>query len=236
MAVPGAAKSFPVLEPGRYFIDPDGDDATPLRVTYQVPFEGWKAWLGAVKFDWDGATMLTISTMTNVMTDGCSREGHTPLDPPVGPTVDDLATALSRLAPFQVTAPPTDVTLFGYRGKHLELTVPRHLSMYAGSDPYRVTGRDWAREDRVENGHYVLDFAGHGLFSGCYGGLLSSWFAPNYGESSFSGYHWPGQTEEFWILDVQGTRLVLVKYGSPGSPVEDIVERDTIFDTIRIEP
>ena len=42
----------------------------------------------------------------------------------MGPTVDDLATALSQLAPFEVTAPPTDVTLFGYPGKHLELTVP----------------------------------------------------------------------------------------------------------------
>ena len=30
------------LEPGgRYFVDPDGDDATPLRVTYQVATEGW---------------------------------------------------------------------------------------------------------------------------------------------------------------------------------------------------
>ena len=111
------------LEPGRYFIDPDGDDTTPLRVTYQVAAEGWAPWFGAVKFSGrPGTRRLSITTVTNLVTDGCLD--HTPLDPPVGPTVDDLATALSQLAPFEVTAPPTDVTLFGYPGKHLELTVP----------------------------------------------------------------------------------------------------------------
>ena len=58
------------------------------------------------------ATGLSITTVTNLATDGCLDP--TPLDPPVGPTVDDLATALSQLAPFEVTAPPTDVTLVGY--------------------------------------------------------------------------------------------------------------------------
>ena len=42
-------EGFADLEPGRYFIDPDGDDTTPLRVTYQVAAEGWAAWFGAVK-------------------------------------------------------------------------------------------------------------------------------------------------------------------------------------------
>ena len=116
------AEAFPDLEPGLYFIDPDGDDTTPLRVTYQVAAEDWSAWFGAVKTTGPGATMLTITTLNNLVTDGCLD--FTPLDPPVGPTVDDLATALSQLAPFEVTAPPTDVTLLGYPGKHLELTVP----------------------------------------------------------------------------------------------------------------
>ncbi|HEY5886668.1 MAG TPA: hypothetical protein VIT24_03020, partial [Acidimicrobiales bacterium] len=105
------------------------------------------------------------------------------------------------------TAPPTDVTLFGYQGKHLELTVP----------DLRVTG---AGQDTQ--------------FPDCVNGELHSWFAPT--NDSFYAYGEPGQTEEFWILDVEGTRLVLMKFGSPQTPAEDVAERDAIFDTIRIEP
>jgi hypothetical protein len=197
LAVPGAATGFPELEPGPYFIDPDGDDTTPLRVTYEVTEEGWSAWFGAMKFAGNGLTGLSIATVTNVVADGC--RDHSPLAPAVGPTVDDLATALSQLAPFQVTAPPTDVSLGGYEGKHLALAVP-------------------------DSG-----------LTGCVDGRLHSWIAP-VNEVAFSGYDGPGQTEEFWILDVEGTRLVLVKFDSERSSPEDIAERDAIFDSIRIEP
>ncbi|MGH9276257.1 MAG: hypothetical protein ACRDZU_16555 [Acidimicrobiales bacterium] len=199
MEVPGISNGFPDLEPGRWFIDPDGDETTPLRVSYQVAAEGWSAWFGAVKSTGPGFTMLSITTVTNLVSDGCSD--WTPLEPPVGPTVDDLATALSQLAPFDVTAPATDVTLFGYPGKHLQLTVP------------------------------------DGGFADCLDGELHSWISPlnDNGATSFSGYDTPGQTEEFWILDVEGTRLVLVKIDSPQTPAEDTAERDAIFDSIRIE-
>lgn len=198
--VSGGGEAFPELEPGRYFIDPDGDDTTPLRVTFDVAAEGWLAWFGAARFADVGSTNLTITTVTNLVGDGCLD--HTPLEPPVGPTVDDLATALSQLAPFEVTAAPTDVTVLGYPGKHLELTVP----------------------DRG--------------FADCLDGELHSWISPlnDDGATSFYGYGGSGQTEEFWILDVQGTRLVLMKFDAPQAPAKDVAERDAIFDTIRIEP
>ncbi len=60
--------------------------------------------------------------VVNLVTDGC--QDHFAAVPPVGPTVDDLATALSELAPFEVTTAPEDVTIYGYSGKHLEWTVP----------------------------------------------------------------------------------------------------------------
>ena len=47
--------------------------------------------------------------------------------PPIhqlGPTVDDMAAALAGLSPFIVTKPPSDVTVDGFSGKHLELTAP----------------------------------------------------------------------------------------------------------------
>jgi hypothetical protein len=202
MAAPGQ------LDRGSYFIDPDADDATPLRVTFQIEAEGWERFIGPLKNADSGHTAVHITTVPNLVTDGCLD--HTPVDPPVGPTVDDLATALSQLSPFEVTAAPTDVTAFGYSGKHLALKVP---------DDVRV-------DPAAEHFHHFAD---------CADGELHSWISTN-NEGSFYGYEDPGHTEEFWILDVQGTRLVLVKDASPGTPAQDLAERDAIFDTIRIEP
>ncbi len=193
---------FGVLEPGTYFIDPDGDDSTPLRVTYEVAAEGWSSWIGAVKFRTAGHVSLSITTVDNLVREGCND--HSPAEPAVGPTVDDLVTALSALAPFEVSSPPRDVTILGYQGEHLELTVPQ----------LRAT-RD--------------------NFTDCTAGQLHSWIARN-NDGSFYGYNAePGRTEQFWILDVDGTRLVLETTQSPDSPPQDLAERDAIFDSIRIE-
>ena len=43
----GKAEPFTDLEPGTYAIDPDLDPWTPLRVTWEIPAEGWKSWIGA---------------------------------------------------------------------------------------------------------------------------------------------------------------------------------------------
>lgn len=198
---------FQALEPGMYSVDPDLDPATPLRVEYQVTGEGWESWGGAAKSYGSGHLLLTITTITNVVRDGCLD--HSPLDPPVGPTVTDLATALTQLPPFEVTAAPSDVTMFGYTGKHLQLTVPNL--------PFTGTG-----DDR--------------LFSECQDDSLHSYFFPTPGDS-FYGYNGePGRTEDFWILDVQGTRLVIVKNSSPETPPQDQAELDAMFSSIQIQP
>jgi hypothetical protein len=122
------------------------------------------------------------------------------------------ANGLAALAPFQVTSAPEDVTIYGYTGKHLELTVP----------------------------DLPVDGVGdHGHFTGCTDGDLKSWVAPfDTAEPGdvYYGYTGPGYTEEYWILDVEGTRMMIAAERSPGSPSEDIAERDTILDSIRIEP
>jgi hypothetical protein len=196
------------LEPGTYFMDPDQDRSTPLRVVYDVPAEGWSQWFGAVKFAADevGHVAVSITTVTNVVRHGC--RDHSPADPPVGPTVDDLATALADLAPFRVTSPPSDVTIYGYRGKHLELTVP---DLPVEGDPADLR------------------------FIGCIDADLYSWISPP-NEGAFNGYTGPGYREEFWILDVEGTRLVIVAHRSQGSPREDLAELRATLDSIRIEP
>ncbi len=207
--IPGLANStsrratFVALEPGTYFIDPDGDASTPLRVTFEIAAEGWKSWPGATKFSEGGHAIVTIATVTNLVRDGCLDHGAA--EPAVGPTVDDLTTALTKLAPFEVTSPPSDVTIQGYHGKHLALTVP----------DMPVSGEN---------------------FTECSRGQIHSWFAPTH-DGSFYGYNAePGRIEEFWILDVAGTRLMIATNHSPKTPSQDLAEMKAIFDSIRIEP
>ena len=149
---------------------------------------------------------MSITTVTNLVRDGC--RDHRPADPAVGPTVDDLVAALSGLAPFEVTSPPSAVTIHGYHGKHLELTVPE----------LPVVGQGDQRG-----------------FAECIDGELKSWIAPHL-SYAFYGYNAePGRTEELWILDVEGTRLVIETNWSPASPAQDVAEMRAIFESIRLE-
>jgi hypothetical protein len=199
---------FAPLEPGTYFIDPDADPSTPLRVVYEVPAKGWSMWIGAAKSSEDGHVGVSITTVTNLVDHGC--RDHSTADPPVGPSVNDLAAALAHLAPFEVTSPPKDVTAFGHRGKYLALTVP----------DLRVEGQG---DDRS--------------FAQCVGGNLKSWIAPEALGGAFYGYNAePGRIEEFWIIDIEGTRLMIETNRSPDSPRKDVAEMRAILDTIRIEP
>jgi hypothetical protein len=203
-------EDFAPLEPGTYFIDPDGDPSTPLRVVYEVPFKGWLNWIGTTNSSNGAHVMVSITTVTNLVRHGC--RDHSWADPPVGPSVKDLTTALADLAPFRVTSPPKDVTIYGYSGKHLELTVP-----------------DLPVEGPVDDRS----------FAKCEEGHLKSWVAPVDTEpgDAFYGYNGePGRTEEFWILDVDGTRLMIEANWSPASLREDVAEMRAILDSIRIEP
>ena len=69
-------------------------------------------------------------------------------------------------------------------------------------------------------------------------GNLKSWVAHRTRTPGdpFSGYTGPGYREEFWILDVEGTRLMIAAERSAGSPSEDLAEQQAILDSIRIEP
>lgn len=83
-----------------------------------------------------------------------------------------------------------------------------------------------------------LPVTGEG-YTGCVDGNLASWMAPTMGDPGdlpFHGYDDPDRREEFWILDVDGTRLVIEATWAPGSPREVVTEMRAILDSIRIEP
>jgi hypothetical protein len=78
-----------------------------------------------------GVGAVTIDIVTNVVADPCKT---TLRDPSVGPTVDDLVTAISSL-PWSAVTPPTDITVDGFRGKEFEVTAPTS-SPCVGTDDF----------------------------------------------------------------------------------------------------
>ena len=68
--------------------------------------------------------MVRFIEVGNVYTDGCQG---VLVDPPVGPTVDDLVSALANLLGLAPTA-AADITIDGYVGKQIEFNVPRYIA------------------------------------------------------------------------------------------------------------
>ena len=67
---------------------------------------------------------VTFQIVENVVADPCSdQETAVLLDPPVGPSVDDLVEAISSLEGYEATA-PVDITVSGFQGKEFTLTAP----------------------------------------------------------------------------------------------------------------
>ena len=101
----------------------------PLGVTFTVP-AGWHSCSDSLVeqsvchrpadsvFD----VRVSFLIVENVVADPCSP-GDEPLDPPVGPSVDNLVAAISSLEGFEPSA-PLDLTVNGYRGKRFTLTAP----------------------------------------------------------------------------------------------------------------
>ena len=118
--------SVPVV-PGTYALDlPARDGATgastTLRITFTMP-AGWEKNLTpTMLWSADDHRRIGFFAVDNLIADPCGTTGKG-IDPPLGPTVDDLATGLLRL-PGLTTSASTDVSVGGFSGKELELTAP----------------------------------------------------------------------------------------------------------------
>ena len=120
------------LEPGTYRMRGPGQSPAgwPGYVTVTVP-DGWYArsalrGAGLVRTEGGGVAELSFNSVGNLVADPCATAppARGPmLDPPLGPSVDELVAGLRSLSGFQVTE-PVDITLDGWDGKQLELTHP----------------------------------------------------------------------------------------------------------------
>lgn len=169
----------------------------PVEVLVTVP-EGWIGggdWLllGPRGVEPPDGMNIRFGSVLNLFADPFAR-GAGLLDPPVGPSVDDLVEAMTSHADWPTTG-STDVTVDGYAGKVVRLTLPADLDMPTGQF---LLFRDEAFGDR--------------------------W--------AFE----PGQIIDFYIIDVDGERLVLELFSYPDTPAEDIAEREAIVESMQLRP
>ena len=166
-----------------------------VRLTFTMP-TGWESDGAFVnKVGADPVFGLVFMDVGNIYTDGCR---WALVDPPPGPTVDDLVAAYAAVAELETT-PARDVTVDGFKGKEVQFRVPDY------------------EDDECRDGKF-------GIFQeDRSGGMAPSLWAQA-----------PGQQNTLSILDVAGTRLVILT-GDPGNlSAQDRADLDGILNTIQI--
>ncbi len=129
-----------ILDPGTYVLD-----RFPVDLAFDIPngdAPGWHAGMAAAAVAvvlWYTPPEITYGfalwTAVNVYADPCHPAAGE-LEPPIGPSVDDLVAALSNDPAFQVS-PPVDVTAGAFRGKEIELTAVGSESDCPEAIPWR---------------------------------------------------------------------------------------------------
>lgn len=182
------------LDPGTYVTA----DPFPLPIRMTVP-AGWTGKIGGpylVLLERTSAPgTIAFSIFDKVFADPChTTTGY--IDPPVGPTVEDLATALGGLPTVEVTT-PVEATIGGRTGQQLTITAPT-----------------------VTTGCELVP-----------GGTFPIWELPLGSTNELM----PGQVDRVWIVDVEGTRLVIDATDSLGTDAALDAEIQGILDSIRID-
>lgn len=202
--------SFPTLEgqleAGTYVTNPFYEDPEPYRsigFTFTVPL-GWRSVLadavvlGPVRQESDnppdGLAILFANVVDGLFSDPCNADySNGATDVAVGSTVDDLASAFAAQTAYDSTT-PTEVTLSGYSGKKMDLTMPSDVD-----------------------------------FATCNEGGFFIWEGSIYAQG-------PGNVWHLWILDVEGSRIVIFIQDFAGTPDADQAEAQAIVDSLQIQP
>jgi hypothetical protein len=197
--VPGLPDGL--LLPGSYSIRPQ--DTSSHHVIVTVPAGWYGRGFSLSKNDSiqppGGAGVMFWGGPFNAYEDPCNWSSTLP-STPTGPTVEDLITGLAAQPRRDATA-ATDITVDGYSGKALELTVPADLGFDA------VAG-----------------------FTECDEGGYRSWISPD--GASFREHQAPDQRDRLWIVDVEGTRIVIDVTFYAGTPAADLAEIEAILASI----
>ena len=194
------------LEPGDYWIDHDRDPATSVRVDFTIADPGWEPIIGAFK---EVGEDNYVAVLFAAVARIASSACHDTEWLPAGGTAEEIATGLAAIDEFMTRDPLTEVTDFGYDGYHLVLEVPE-------GDYYEPGEGFTACDDPVDPLASTFD----------------GWEGP-----TFSRYYQrPGQIVESWVLDVEGTPLMIEANRFLDSPEGDVAELRTVLDSIVITP
>jgi hypothetical protein len=185
------------LDPGTYVLHYSsigGAEAFPtLAFTFTLP-AGWdRVIIDGLAWN-DKGLRIGFAVVDNLYVDPCDPELGL-LEPPVGPSVDDLATALNTVPGIEITETNFD-TYFGYPG----------VRLVVGSldDPSSCP------DDELRLAHVYG-------FPGVLAGM---------GE---------GESHELWILEVEGTRVVVHAVTAAGASAGARAEMQSVIDSIEIQ-
>jgi hypothetical protein len=188
-----AVAPYDAVEPGPHVLRTyDLDFDTTYRLTMDL-LDGYSG--DDVVFGTDDGQGISAWTVGNVYAQPCRWRG-TLLDPPIDSSVDDLVAGLASQRGRQASE-ATDVTLDGFTGKFMELTVPARIDL-----------------------------------ADCHDGEFRTWVDPTGGPR----YLEPGQRDLLWIVDVDGSRLVIDAALGPQTTQQDRADRIQMVESIRIEP
>jgi hypothetical protein len=146
---------FDLIEPGAYYADTDGSEATPTRGTFVIEGNDWAA-LGAagayktVNEDYVGFWVVELDT---VWTEACAGGNAQP----AGSTAQAIAEQFAG-AGFIVREAVAPIQAFGQAGYHLVVELPAGCD---GRDVWQgpTFGRTYQREGQVLE-YYFLDVEG----------------------------------------------------------------------------
>jgi hypothetical protein len=182
-------------------------DGGPVEITVDITSSGWSylSAFDAVTKNDDGldspetvgavfpAWAWPAGTGFNVYGDPCHWLTTIPETPATTP--DEIAAALAAQASRDATA-PVDIAVGGYTGKAITLNVPMSYHL-----PGATREEEFADCDQATFATYGIE-----------GNDAEVWNAQG-----------PGQIDEMWILDVDGSIVILDAVYSPATP-DDLVE------------
>lgn len=182
-----------------------------VRLTFRVP-DGWEG-LGEkgltptdVGFGAPNGMALAFLRVGGLYSDPCNG---TKGDMVVGPSVDDLATALAGQTAYNPST-PTEITVDGYSGKAIDLQLPSDVDFSKctnkGGDPTVPAG---------VGGYFVWESAVPG------------------GANVYA--QGPGDRFHLRILDIAGVRGVILTQDFADTSAADLAELQAIVDSIQIE-
>ncbi len=219
-ALPNTPRTYAQLAPGTYFVDEV--DGIPTPRIFATIGDGWwhhgdDGWLIEKREDYPGDELpedplegyigpMSFSHPIRVFSDVCHWEDG--YYPGTLTTLDGLVNALTSQQGWAEVTAPSDISIDGYAGKAFQRTAPAAIS---DCDLVMSNTREDVRS---------------------WNPTLTSWETNIHSRAGYAA----GSIETLWVLDIDGTVVVISTVTTPGPSAEASPEfAADVLDSIRIE-